>query len=77
MTLSEIKTALREYAKEDIAIVKEEGAMSIINTAKGVIDLKYICEMFDVWSNGGVIFRTDDEEVLENWLMNQYTVELK
>ncbi len=77
MTNLEIFTALKEYANEDANIAKENGAMSITGTKRGVINVNYDNGFFQAYNNRGEqLTGSMEQNRFENWLTDQYVVEL-
>jgi len=77
MSTIEIYKALKEYANEDANIAKENGAMSICGTKKGVINVNYENGFFQAFNNmGEQLTGSMIQNRFENWLIDQYVVEL-
>ena len=77
MTTLEIYKALKKYAKEDTTIAKENGSMSICDTKRGVINVNYNNGFFQAYNNKGEeLIGSMLQNRFENWLVDQYIVEL-
>jgi hypothetical protein len=76
MTLSEINTALTEYANEDISIVKENTAMCITDTNIGIIDLYFENSTFEAYVGGELLLNTESEQEVRSFLINNYSIEI-
>jgi|TARA_S200002703_G_scaffold154568_1_gene157589 uncharacterized membrane protein len=77
MTNLEIFKALKEYANEDATIAKENGQMSICDTKRGVINVNYDNGFFQAYNNmGEQLTGSMVQNRFENWLTDQYIVEL-
>lgn len=73
MTNLEIFTALKEFAREDANIAKENGAMSICDTKRGVINVNYDNGFFQAFNNmGEQLTGSMPQNRFENWLVDQY-----
>ena len=76
MTAQEIKTALNEYATEDVQLAKDSGGCFITDTKLGCIDLEYNGRAFSARTNNGGLHKFSyDEADMIVWLANQYVVE--
>lgn len=68
--------ARKEYALEDMEILKENGYMAITGTINGVIHLDYDGETSEASDSMGIILiENASEDEMITWLMSQYTVE--
>tara|TARA_R110001592_G_scaffold204577_1_gene454626 strand:+ start:412 stop:645 length:234 start_codon:yes stop_codon:yes gene_type:complete len=77
MTTLEINIALKQYANEDAMIAKENGSMSICDTKKGVINVNFENGFFQAYNNRGEqLTGSMQQNRFENWLTNQYIVDL-
>ncbi|QDP54265.1 MAG: hypothetical protein Unbinned5434contig1000_12 [Prokaryotic dsDNA virus sp.] len=77
MTTLEIYKALKQYANEDTTIAKENGSMSICDTKRGVINVNYKYGLFQAYNNKGEqLTGLMSQNRFENWLVDQYVVEL-
>lgn len=77
MTPLQIFKELKKYANEDANIAKENGAMSICETKKGVINVNYKNGFFQAFNNmGEQLTGSMIQNRFENWLVDQYIVEL-
>ena len=53
MTKQELQSQLEVYAKEDLAIAKEQGSVIICETLEGVITINYKDEEFQAFNSKG------------------------
>lgn len=72
-----IEAAKLKYAKEDIALLEKEGAMSITDTKHGILHGEYLDNAFEFTdSKGKSLFLGDKKEAII-FLTNAYTVEFQ
>lgn len=79
MTSIELNKVLREYAKEDLQILKENGCSAITGTKKGCLHNTYENGVYSIRYNNldpvGCLFQTPDEECVIDFFIDSYIVE--